>query len=276
MRDRPNIIIDRVITQNVWVHAPLELARTVLFTLLFTNPSVVLLQEWPNSRNELLKEAGAFHRTPAVRRLARRLLRRPWRPVEGWVSVRPLLGPTGPVILQASRYEVRRVKAKTLTGRRRVNPTARHPRRWLPANRVTVVEAFDHWLGRRVVFIDYHLWSGVQKDGHYSTDPADAARVAGHKAQVAAVQRLITHYLERGFDVYAGGDSNFDGLRFDGVCSSWVGREKSSMGTHDHGRRKIDDVHGPGSADVVDVIWAKDRRIDHGGVATSRSRGRAA
>lgn len=274
---RPRVVVDRVITQNVWAHAPVDLARAVLRSLLDYDPDVVGLQEWPNGRNQVLKEVGAFRRWPTphreVQALVRRLTRAPWQPGTGYVSVRPILGPTGPMIFRADRYEITRVYAHTLTGRYRVKPTKRHPKPWKPPNRVTVVETIDHATGRPTAFIDYHLNAGVQTgNGKYRKGKADRARVRGHQAQVAALDKLTLDYKGRGFDVYDLGDSNFDGLRIAGVTSAWAGRPHDRRGTHGKGHRKIDDVHGPGPAVNVDVVRYPNPKIDHAAVVADRHR----
>ena len=260
---------DRVLTQNVWVNAPLPVADAVLRRLLDRDPDIVALQEWPGGRNPLLRETGLFLRLPRTRRLARR---GPWRPRPGFVWTRPIVGPAGPVGLRADRYELLGCRAETLTGRRRIHPTPRHPRATVPANRATVVVARDHDRDEDVVVVGYHLWAGVQVGDHYSARPRDRARVDGHRDQVAALGRLVRDHLDRGRTVYALGDSNFDGLRLPGVVSAWDGREHEPRGTHREGRRKIDDVFGPGPAQRVELVDHPEPAIDHQGVLAVRRR----
>jgi hypothetical protein len=260
---------DRVLTQNVWVNAPLGIADAVLGRLLERAPDIVALQEWPAGRNPLLRDSGVFLRLPRIRQLVRR---EEWRPRPGFVWTRPVVGPTGPVGLRADRYELLGCRAETLTGRRRINPTPRHPRASLPANRATVVVARDHDRDEEVAVLGYHLWAGVQVGRHYSNRPADRARVDGHRDQVAALGRLVRDHLDRGRTVYALGDSNFDGLRLPGVVSAWDGREHEPRGTHREGLRKIDDVFGPGRAQQVELVDHPERAIDHQGVLAVRRR----
>lgn len=264
---------DRVLTQNVWVNAPLGVAGAVLGRVLAEEPDIIALQEWPGSRNPLLRQNGDLVRAPGARRLVRR---GPWRPQPGFVWTRPVIGPTGPVGLRADRYELLSCRAETLTGRRRINPTPRHPKAMVPANRATVVVARDHDRAEEVAVVGYHLWAGVQIGGHYSQRPGDRARVDGHRDQVAALGRLIEAQLEQGRVVYALGDSNFDGLRLPGVVSAWDGREDDPRGTHREGghvgRRKIDDVFGPGRAQQVELVDHPEPAIDHEGVLAVRRR----
>jgi hypothetical protein len=260
---------DLVVSQNVWVNAPVEIARAVLDRVLEREPDIVGLQEWPGGRNPLLKATGTFARFPMLRRV----MRRPWHPREGMVWARPFLGPTGPIGLRGDRYELLECSAETLTRRRRVNPTPKHPRARLAANRVTLAVARDHDRDEEVAVVGYHLWAGVQIGGDYSQRPADRARVQGHRDQVAALGRLVADQLGRGRVVYALGDSNFDGLELTGVVSAWDGREHQHRGTHKEGRRKIDDVFGPSRADRVDLIEHPERQIDHQGVVAVRRRG---
>jgi hypothetical protein len=262
--------VDRVLTQNVWVNAPLGVADAVLRRLLDQEPDIVALQEWPGGRNPLLEATGTFERVPTARRALRR--RKRWEPGQGVVWSRPVLGPTGPIGLRADRYELLSCKAVTLTDSRRVRPTPRHPRATLPANRATVVLAHDHEHDEDVVVLGYHLWSGVQVGGHYSQRPGDRVRVDGHRDQVAALGRLIREHLDRDRVVYALGDSNFHGLKLPGLVSAWDGRENQPRGTHRGSRRKIDDVFGPGRAGQVELVDHPDRRIDHQGVLAVRRR----
>ena len=259
---------DLVVSQNVWVNAPVDVAEAVLGRVLDREPDIVGLQEWPAGRNPLLKATGNFARFPMMRRA----VPGPWRPREGMVWGRPLLGPTGPIGLRGDRFELLGCRARTLTKRRRIRPTPNHPRERLPANRATVALVRDHELDQTVAVIGYHLWAGVQVDGHYSERPRDRARVDGHRDQVAALEKLVAQHLARGQVVYVLGDSNFDGLDLPGVVSAWDGRENEPRGTHREGRRKIDDVFGPSRADRVDLIDHPEPQIDHHGVLAVRRR----
>lgn len=261
---------DRVLTQNVWVNAPLDVAEGVLQRLLSLKPDIVALQEWPSGRNPLLKATGTFARVPTARPTFPR--RRRFEPGTGFTWTRPVLGPTGPIGLRADRYEVLSCKAMTLTEARRVRPTPKHPRATLPANRATQILAHDHERDEEVVVLGYHLWSGVQVEGRYSQRPGDRARVAGHQDQVAALSLLIADHLARGRVVYALGDSNFSGLTLPGVVSAWDGREKQPRGTHRGSRRKIDDVFGPGRPGRVQLVDHPHPSIDHQGVLAVRRR----
>lgn len=261
---------DRVLTQNVWVNAPIDVAEAVLRRLLGREPDIVALQEWPGGRNPLLSATGTFERVPTARRAVRR--RRRWEPGAGLTWSRPVLGPTGPIGLRADRYEVLDCRAMTLTPARRVRPTPKHPRATLPANRATQILAHDHQRDEEVVVLGYHLWSGVQVGGHYSQRHGDRARVDGHRDQVAALSALIGDHLAQGRTVYALGDSNFSGLTLPGLVSAWDGRERQARGTHRGSRRKIDDVFGPTRPERVELVDHPHPSIDHQGVLAVRRR----
>jgi hypothetical protein len=100
-----------------------------------------------------------------------------------------------------------------------------------------------------VTLVNYHLMPAVQARGRYRDDRP--LLVGAHRREVRALNRIIQRHLARGEVVYAVGDSNFDGLRLDGLTSAWAGREDHS-GTF--GRRRIDDVHGPGPAEHVALL----------------------
>ena len=258
-----------MLTQNVWGKAPPEIAAAALARVLDHDPDVVALQEWPAARDRLLTHSGAFVRMPGLRRAVRR---RPWSPVAGMVWSRPVLRSDGPVGLRADRYELLGCRAVTLTGWRRVRPTPTHTDAVMRPNRATLVVARDHARGEDVAVIGYHLWAGVQVRGRYSERPEDRARVAGHRAQAAALGRLVAEQLDRGRVVYALGDSNFDGLTLPGVESAWSGREREPRGTIQASRRKIDDVFGPGPAEEVVLVTHPEEAVDHQGVLAVRRR----
>ena len=87
--------------------------------------------------------------------------------------------------------------------------------------------------------VNFHLSPGVQSLGPYREDRP--ALVARHRTEVCRLQDVVDARLALGHDVYAMGDSNFDGFRLSGLTSAWEGREDEpgTLGP----RRKVDDVH---------------------------------
>ncbi|MGI8521918.1 MAG: hypothetical protein ACR2K3_01200 [Nocardioides sp.] len=82
---------------------------------------------------------------------------------------------------------------------------------------------------------------------------------ARHRQEARILSRLVREQLSLGLVVYATGDSNFDGLRIEGLTSAWEGRadDPGTLGL----RRKVDDVHGPGPAEAVTLVsTASDHR----------------
>ena len=127
----------------------------------------------------------------------------------------------------------------------------------------TVAVYRDRRLSRDVSVVSYHLVPGVQARGVYRSDRP--LLVARHRAEVARLNRVVAGELALGRTVYAVGDSNFDGLRVDGLTSAWDGRagEPGTFGPH----RKIDDVHGPGPAVAVTLLLQCLRPQDGAGQA---------
>ncbi|MEP9365324.1 hypothetical protein ABLE68_20325 [Nocardioides sp. CN2-186] len=116
----------------------------------------------------------------------------------------------------------------------------------------------DRVVDRTVAVLSYHLTAGVQVRGSYRPDrPRLTAR---HAREVRSLADLVVEHHRAGHVVYAVGDSNFDGLRLPTLTSAWEGRE-DEPGTLGDGRRKIDDVHGPGPAhDVRRLVTASDHQ----------------
>lgn len=132
-----------------------------------------------------------------------------------------------------------------------------------PGRAATVSVYRDLHVDRIVSLINYHLVSGVQSGGDYRSDRP--VLVTRHRLEVQVLQRLVREQLALGHVVYATGDSNFDGLRLDGLTSAWVGREDApgTLGP----RRKVDDVHGPGPAESLRVVSTES---DHRAIVVRR------
>ena len=203
--------------------------------MLELSPDLVGLQEWYPRRFRLLMETGrAGRRSPpgstaaaprrrgahagvplertAVGRVRRR---RPSRPLRAGAVPHPVAEPA------RSR---RPVAGPTEPGA----GTRRHGR-GVPRTGTRV---------RTVSLVNYHLVSGVQSHGSYRTDRP--LLVARHRREAEALRRLVQEQLALGHVVHAVGDSNFDGLRIDGLTSAWEGREErpGTLGPFAQGRRR--------------------------------------
>lgn len=226
-----------VATCNVLCTLGHEDAGSVLGAVLEQGPDLVGLQEWRVSRHRLLRETGSVRVLPPQGSLAGS----PRDPGStGYVWVSPLLGGC-PVGARADRFELLGCRSRVL-GRAGRSDRGAGPVPVVLPRTATVAVFRDRRAGRVVGLVNYHLTPGVQSRGRYRTDrPLLSAR---HRAEVVRLGRVVEELLALGHAVYAVGDSNFDGLRLDGLTSAWAGREHGpgTLGS----RRKIDDVHGPG------------------------------
>ena len=211
-------------------------ARAALAGVLAEEPDLVGLQEWNITRLSLLRETGRVGIVPFARRATGR---------SGYLWSAPLVGGC-PVGARADRFELLESRVRLLS---RPGRADRPNRRWgLELPRLATVAVYrDKAVERTVCLVNYHLVPAVQARGLYQSDRPRL--VARHQGEVAGLQRIVDEQLERGRAVFAVGDSNFDGLRLHGLTSAWEGRE-SHPGTLG-GKRKIDDVHGPGLATSV-------------------------
>lgn len=228
-------------------------ARAALRGVLDLGPDLVGLQEWHPWRVRMLLETGSVGlvRGPRV-----------GHGDAGYLWTMPLLGDCV-VGARAGRYRQLGAGSVWLSSPGRVDLLARR-RRIEPPHLATFASYRDLIAGSTVSLISYHLVPGVQAYGRYRDDrPVLAQR---HRDEVRRVQRLIDRFREQGHTVYAVGDSNFDGLRFDGVTSAWEGREREP-GTHG-AHRKIDDVHGPGLPVAVGLLA---NASDHKAVLAERT-----
>lgn len=225
-----------VATANVLRSLTRSDARAVLRTVLDHGPDLVGLQEWGLSRWRLLAETGAVRPVPLTTATT----------TSGYLWAAPVLGGC-PVGARAERFEMLRTRSVLLSLPGRSDNPAR-PLGLEPPRLATVVGLRERSTGHSVSLICYHLVPGAESRGRYRADrPVLAVR---HQREVAALQRLVDQERARGAEVYAVGDSNFDGLRIDGLASSWQDRERP--GTLGH--RTIDDVHGPGPASEVRLV----------------------
>ncbi|MCW2776223.1 MAG: hypothetical protein JWN91_4549 [Nocardioides sp.] len=242
-----------VVTANIRRGLPLDVARTALRGVLDIGPDLVGLQEWNLSRAGLLLETGRLGLLPAAGiRLGR---------ASGYLWTAPLIGGC-PVGARVERYEQVGGYARRLS---RVGH-ADKPDRWLGVEPPRVLTAGiyrDRRDNRTVALLNFHLVPGVQAGGRYRADRP--LLVARHRREVHNIERLVARHLGLGHVVYAVGDSNYDGLRLSGLTSAWEGRE-ADPGTLGP-RRKVDDVHGPGSASAVRLLL---NDSDHKAVVVER------
>jgi len=232
-------------------------ARTALADVLALEPDLVGLQEWNPWRIGVLRETGRVGPVPGF---GVRLGRRAGGGDYLWNL--PLLGGCA-VGARADRFELHACHARLLSAPGRADREDRllglEPPRF-----ATVAVYLDRQLGRTVALVDYHLVSGVQRAGAYRSDRP--ALVDRHRREVRRLEALVGELLAQGHVVHAVGDSNFDGLRLAGLTSAWEGREDApgTLGP----RRHVDDVHGPGRAELVTSVTT---RSDHRAVVVRRT-----
>ncbi len=241
---------------NVYGELSRDDAGRCLDALLDREPDLVGLQEWRLPRLRLLRRSGPVHLVPGPRLPLSGL-----RGAAEYLWSAPVLG--GCVVgARAARFEHVRSRWHFLSAPGRAD---RDEGSWgIEPSRIATVGVFrDRLEDRSVSLISFHLVHGVQARGRYRDDrPVLAGR---HRAEAQRLQRLVDEERGLGRTVYAVGDSNFDGFRLTGLTSAWEGREHEP-GTL--GRRKVDDVHGPGPALEVTLLTSDS---DHKAVVTARA-----
>lgn len=230
-----------VATANVLRTLDDEAAGAVVDGLVEHRPDLVGLQECGVRRHRVLRRRGRVRLLPGPARFA------PGDEGPGYVWLLPLTGGCA-VGARVDRFELLDAHLRLLSGPGRADRGARHlPVR--PPRVASVATVRDRAGGGAVTLIDYHLMPAVQSRGGYRKDRP--LLVGAHREEVRALNRIVQEHRARGAVVYAVGDSNFDGFRLDGLTSAWDGSE-GEQGTF--GRRKIDDVHGPGPAESVTLL----------------------
>lgn len=229
--------------------------------MLTLEPDLVGLQEWYPARFRLLTATGSVRLVP---HLGMR-----WRDTRTAASPRylwnaPALG--GCVVgARADRFELIRCRTGFLSGPGLAD--RRKNRRNLEPGRVATVAVYrDLRIDRTVCLVNYHLVSGVQSGGRYRQERP--VLVTRHRREADVLEALVREHLALGHVVYATGDSNFDGLRIDGLTSAWEGRpdHEGTLGP----QRKVDDVHGPGPAEAVALVTTGS---DHRAIVVRRDDG---
>lgn len=234
-------------------------ARQVLRGVIELGPDLIGLQEWEIFRLRLLHETGSVALiTPSRPRWHRRTVAAP-----EYVWSASILG--GCVVgARADRYQLLSTSSRLLSRPGRADRSDR-PFGLEPPRLASVGVYLDRLRSRRVCLVSYHLVSRVQRGGAYAEDerPLLCAR---HRGEIASLQAIVDGYRTSGHDVYAVGDSNFDGMRINGLTSAW--EERADLpGTHGSGHRKIDDVHAAGPATNVRLLH---NASDHRAVVVTR------
>ncbi|HEX2894787.1 MAG TPA: hypothetical protein VHO29_12375 [Marmoricola sp.] len=245
-----------VATANILGALPVRTAEEALDLVLAEEPDLVALQEWYPPRLPALRRRGAVSLAPplglpAVRTPASRHAS---GPTYHWVAT---LADGNVVGARADRFDLLEARAVLNIGPARCD----RPDQFLgiePPRYVAVAVLHDRARDEAIALLGFHLTSGVQVRGRYRSDrPVLAAR---HRSEVVNLAALVAEHQRAGHVVHAAGDSNFDGLRLPGLTSAWQGREDEPA-TLGEGRRKVDDVHGPGPAhDVRRVITPSDHQ----------------
>ena len=243
-----------VATANVLYKLGREDARAALGQVLATGADLVTLQEWYVVRLGLLREHGDVRVVPGCR-----------IGVVGDRSYHWVAAVAGGNVVgaRADRYDLVEASAPFLSCPGRSD----RPDRFLrtePPREATVGVFRDRGTGRTVAIVSYHLVPGVERDGDYRADRPILVR--RHRQEVRRLEQLVAGLRGAGHAVYAAGDANLDGLRLAGLTSAWEGRE-DHPGTIGKATRKLDDVHGPGPATEVELIWTPS---DHRAVVATR------
>lgn len=255
-----------VASANLLCTLPNATAVEALGQVLAEGPDLVGLQEWYPRRFLALRGRGAVRVAPALGLPSVRIpaSRDVGQPTYHWVAT---LADGNIAGARADRFDLLEARAVLNVGPARCD----RPDRFLriePPRFIAIGIFRDRVVDRIVALLTYHLTSGVQVRGQYRSDrPLLAAR---HREEVRHLAELVAEHQQLGHAVYAVGDSNFDGLRLPGLTSAWEGRE-DELGTLGEGRRKVDDIHGPGRAhEVRRLITASDHqavlatRLDRG------------
>ncbi len=244
-----------VASANILYQLAGPVAATALDQVLAEGPDLVALQEWYLPRLWILRRRGWVRLDPGFGL--------PALPVPGaggpglryhWVAT---LADGNVVGARADRYDL----LDPCTFLNIAPARSERADRFLrtePPRFIAAAVFRERSSGGTVALLSYHLSAGVQAGGVYRTDrPGMAAR---HRQEVEHLEQVVSRLQSQGHVVLAAGDSNLDGLRLDGLTSAWEGRE-GEPGTHGKGRRKIDDVFGPGRAtEVRRIETASDHR----------------
>jgi hypothetical protein len=234
-------------------------ARAALDGILEHQPDLIGLQEWGPKRIGLLRAHGRVALLPdlGLRLGRRRSLGNPGDYL--WATA--LLGGCA-VGVRAERYDVLGLRLVLLSRPGHADKPDR-PFGLEPPRLAAMARLRDRITGRTVVFVDYHLVPGVQREGDYWVDRPRL--VARHRAEAGRLESLTAREQAQGHVVIAVGDANFSGLRLAGLTSAWDGCTDLPA-TLDDGRT-VDDVFGPGRPVDVQLLH---NPSDHRAVIATR------
>lgn len=217
-------------TANIRVGMSHRAAQVGLERVLDHRPDIVALQEWPRSRNSILKGLKTYR----------------------WVRSPKGGGP----VLYGDRFGLLSARSRTLA-RRSFMGRLRGRKSSLPASIAGEFRFSDDADGCELVVVNFHLTAEVQYGGKYRTDRAHAARVRRHKREVRSLERIIARNRKAGRRIVLLGDTNYDGLRIKGVTSCWHGHHSSGT----LGGRTVDHIYArPFSDRVTTIATGSDHR----------------
>lgn len=235
-----------VASANILCTLPVSTAVEALGQVVAEGPDLVGLQEWYPRRFPALRGRGAVWLAPPLGLPSVRIPQShaAGEPTYHWVAT---LADGNIAGARADRFDLLEARAVLNVGPARCDRADQFL--GIEPPRFIAVGVFrDRVVDRVVALLSYHLTSGVQVSGRYRSDrPLLTAR---HREEVRHLAELVAEHQRAGHVVYAVGDSNLEGLRLPGLTSAWDGRE-DEPGTLGEGRRKVDDVHGPGPASAV-------------------------
>lgn len=245
-----------VASANIRCTLSLTTAAHALGQVLAEAPDLIGLQEWYPRRLPALRSRGSVRLAPAFGLPSVRIpaSRDAGEPLYHWVAT---LADGNVAGARADRFDLLQARASFNVGPARSDRPGQFLR--IEPPRFIAIGVFrDRAVDRVVALLSYHLTSGVQVRGRYRSDrPLLTAR---HREEVLHLTELVAEHQQAGHVVYAVGDSNLDGLRLPGLTSAWEGRE-DELGTLGHGKRKVDDIHGPGRAhDVRRLVTQSDHQ----------------
>ena len=251
-----------VASANILGSLPARTAVGALEQVLADGPDLVGLQEWYPRRFPALRDRGSVRLAPGLGLPSVRIpgSRAAIAPTYHWVAT---LADGNVVGARADRFDLLESRALLNVGAARCDRAEQFLR--IEPPRFIAIGVFrDRVVDRTVALLSFHLTSGVQAGGRYRSErPLLTAR---HRVEVRRLAGIVAEHERAGHVVYAVGDSNFDGLRLPGLTSAWDGREYEP-GTLGEGRRKVDDIHGPGRAHEVRRLVTPS---DHQAVLASR------
>ena len=201
---------------------------------------IVALQEWPRSRNGILRDHGGIAFGP--------ILRTP-RTVGDWQWTRPLIGGSPIGVRREHGETLIACKAVVLVGPGRVENDGGKRRAFLGVGLATRTK-WRRRDGSIVIRYVIHLTAGIDAGkGIYRDDRP--LRVARHKAERRSLDKRVRRDLKRGHDVEVYGDTNFHRMAIPGLIAWWVIDDSGTLG-----HRAIDGIWTLTEPEAVDFLPA--------------------